>query len=279
MRSRPRQAQPHVGRMSTIRLALLILTSGTLSAAACADNGDIERSDGGGAIEGRGLGSPTRVDRRARSGGPDDARVDLVFADGQISGKSGCNQYGGPYEVDGTAISFGDLFGTTIACEQPLMNLESAYMGALDEVDEYQLGTDELMLTGECVRLGFDAEHAPEPLALVRTVWMLEAISVGSDAVASPLAGTEVTLELHADGSAGGSGGCNTFTSGFETEGQSIHFDPVASTRMACEPDVMDQEAAVFNGLESAAAFEIDGDLLTLRDADRRFLLSFRGTD
>jgi heat shock protein HslJ len=46
---------------------------------------------------------------------------------------------------------------------------------------------------------------------------------------------------------------------------------------MACETDVMDQEAAVFAGLESAATYEIVGDVLTLSDADGAFLVSFRG--
>ena len=40
---------------------------------------------------------------------------------------------------------------------------------------------------------------------------------------------------------------------------------------------VMDQEAAVFGALESSAAYEIVGDVLTLTDADGAFLVSFRG--
>jgi heat shock protein HslJ len=46
---------------------------------------------------------------------------------------------------------------------------------------------------------------------------------------------------------------------------------------MACEQGVMEQEAAVLGALESAATFEIVGDLLTLSDADGGFLVSYRG--
>jgi heat shock protein HslJ len=208
---------------------------------------------------------------------PADARVDVVFSAGEIAGQSACNRYGGPYEVDGSSISFGDLFSTNMACEQSLMDIESAYLSALGDVDAYEVSADELVLTGGDVRLAFDAEAAPEPLPLVGTAWSLEAVGSGVDAVSSPIAGTQVTLELQDDGSASGSGGCNQFNTSYETDGATISFGPVGSTQMACEQGVMEQEAAVLGALESAATFEIVGDLLTLSDADGGFLVSYRG--
>ena len=210
-------------------------------------------------------------------GAPEDARVDLLLDDGQASGASGCNRYMGSFQTDGSAISFGTLGGTQMACAQPLMDLEAAYLTGLGAVTEYEVSTDELVLSGDDVRLTFDAEAAPEPLPLVGTVWSLEAVGSGDDAVASPVAGTEVTLELREDGTVSGSGGCNSFNTSYETDGATIGFGPVASTAMACEQDVMDQEAAVFGALESAATFEIVGDVLTRSNADGGFLVSYRG--
>ena len=209
---------------------------------------------------------------------PDDARVDLQFEANAVAGTSGCNSYFGSYEVDGGSISFGTLGGTEMACEPALMQLESAYLAALGDVRNQQGSGGELVLSGDDVRLVFREDEAPEPEPLVGTTWRLESLALATDAVASPVAGTEVMLELLDDGSAAGSGGCNTFSTAYEVDGASIRFDPVASTRMACEPDVMTQETAVFGALESAASFDIEGDVLTLHDVDGGLLVSFRAS-
>ena len=211
-------------------------------------------------------------------GAPDDARVDLIFEDDAVAGTSGCNRYFGSYEVDGGSISFGTLGGTEMACAPSLMQLESAYLAALGDVRDQQVGGGELVLSGDEVRLVFREEEAPEPVPLVGTTWGLDSLALATDAVASPVAGTEVTLELLDDGSAAGSGGCNTFNTTYVVDGASIRFDPVASTRMACEPEVMTQETAVFGALESAASFDVEGDVLTLDDVDGGFLVSFRAS-
>jgi heat shock protein HslJ len=248
-----------------------------LLAASCADDG----ADGGSVDEGILEGVTWVLQRESIDelveGAPAEARVDLLLDGGEASGESGCNRYFGSFETDGSAISFGTLGGTQMACEQPLMDLESSYLTALGAVTEYEVGAEELILTGDDMQLVFVAEAAPQPLPLVGTAWSLEAIGTGADAVSSPIAGTEASLELADDGSAAGSGGCNRFNTSYEIDGASISFGPIGSTQMACETDVMDQEAAVFAGLESAATYEIVGDVLTLSDADGAFLVSFRG--
>ena len=45
---------------------------------------------------------------------------------------------------------------------------------------------------------------------------------------------------------------------------------------MACDPHLNAQEAAFFAALEQAATFTIEGNLLTLNDADGEFLVSLR---
>jgi heat shock protein HslJ len=129
------------------------------------------------------------------------------------------------------------------------------------------------------VRLVFREEAPPDPAPLIGTTWSLESIALGTDAVASLVACTDASLELGDDGSASGSGGSNTFSTAYETEGASVSFDAVVSARMACEAEVMTQEAAVFGTLESAASFDIEGDVLTLNDGDGEFLVSFRAVE
>lgn len=58
--------------------------------------------------------------------------VNLIFGeDGSVSGKSGCNQYGGSYTVEGDKIVFGPLMGTLMACDESRMAVEAAYLNAL----------------------------------------------------------------------------------------------------------------------------------------------------
>jgi heat shock protein HslJ len=267
-------AESRGGSMNRSVLVFVAILSA--AAAACAGGADGEGGDAG-ALEG-----VTWVLQRGpidelTTNAPEDARVDLLFEDGSIAGQFACNRYGGPYETEGSSITFGELFSTEMACEQPLMDVEAAYLSELGEVREFQVSAEGLVLTGAGVRLAFDAEASPEPRALVGTVWTLETVGTGGDGVASPVAGSEVTLELAEDGTATGSGGCNSFRTSYRTEGTSITFEPVAATEMACEPEVADQEASVFQALESASSLDIAGDLLTLNDADGGFLLAFRG--
>ena len=257
----------------------LALTLGLLASVfiACGNGGGSSVGDGATLEGATWVLDRTSIENLA-PGAPGDARVDLIFEDDAVAGTSGCNSYFGSYEVDGGSISFGPLGGTEMACEPALMDLESAYLAALGDVRDHQGGDGELVLSGDEVRLVFREEEAPEPVPLVGTTWRLESLALATDAVASPVAGTEVTLELLDDDSATGSGGCNTFRTTYVVDGTSIGFDPVASTRMACEPEVMSQETAVFGALESAASFGVEGDVLTLLDADGRFLVSFRAS-
>jgi heat shock protein HslJ/uncharacterized membrane protein len=49
----------------------------------------------------------------------------VVFGrDGQVSGKSGCNQFSGPYMLSGEGLSFGNLAQTKMACDSPAMEVE-----------------------------------------------------------------------------------------------------------------------------------------------------------
>ena len=72
----------------------------------------------------------------------------LKFEDGQISGTTGCNQYGGSYQIDGNSIEFGELFNTEMACVDPagLMDQEQQYLELLRSVNRFELVDGELTL-------------------------------------------------------------------------------------------------------------------------------------
>jgi heat shock protein HslJ len=81
--------------------------------------------------------------------------VTVVFADGQASGASGCNTFIGSYEAtDDGSLKFGPLASTMMACEAPLMAVETAYLGALDKVSAFAVDGD-LTLTGDDLTLSY----------------------------------------------------------------------------------------------------------------------------
>lgn len=72
-----------------------------------------------------------------------------------MQGTSGCNTYGGSYEADDGSISLGAMSMTEMACDEPLMALESAYLDALAGATGYQIGDAGLVLAGGQVALTF----------------------------------------------------------------------------------------------------------------------------
>ena len=115
--------------------------------------------------------------------------------------------------------------------------------------------------------------------------WLLLALAAallaggcGGDDDGPPLEGTEWALASGVDvpddadpptllleeGNASGFGGCNTFTGGYELDGDSISIGPLAGTLMACELQKMAVEGAYMPALEAADAWSIDGDELVV---------------
>ncbi len=68
----------------------------------------------------------------------------------------------------------------------------------------------------------------------------------------------QTTLEIRDDGIVTGMGGCNRYAGSATVSGSSIKFLPMASTRMACSPAVMRQEANFHAALEKVSAWRID---------------------
>ena len=70
----------------------------------------------------------------------------LEFDAGQISGTTGCNHYGGTYQIDEDSIYFEGVFSTEMACLEPdgLMEQERIYLELLRTADQFQLTDHEL---------------------------------------------------------------------------------------------------------------------------------------
>jgi heat shock protein HslJ len=218
---------------------------------------------------------------------PADARVTLeVVAEGdawQVGGTAACNSYFGTVTTDGTAWR-GDGFGSTdMACDEPRMAAESAYLAALMSVDQWQRpSADELVLTGPDVTLRF-AGLPPVPTAeLTASTWILDGLvtGVGADAaVSSTVAGAdEATLRLDPDGSMEASTGCRTFSGAWVETGDEILLttfgqrddspNVAADGTLECDEAVVAQEDHVLSVLGDGFRAEVDGQQLTLTSRD-----------
>jgi heat shock protein HslJ len=78
---------------------------------------------------------------------PADFTITAAFADGQMSGRSGVNRYGGPYTLGSDhAFAVRQLSSTEMAGPEPAMRAESAYMKLLGQARSYRLGKGRLTL-------------------------------------------------------------------------------------------------------------------------------------
>lgn len=76
----------------------------------------------------------------------------------------------------------------------------------------------------------------------------------------------QTTLDIRADGIVTGMGGCNRYAGSANTDGNTIKFLPMATTRMACSAPAMNQEARFHATLEKVRSWRVD-------QAQRKLLL------
>jgi len=210
----------------------------------------------------------------------DDVSMRLeLHGDDELSGTGGCNQFAGSWSRDGRdEIAFDVGPVTLMACDDSVMGQEAAFMEALAAARTFDLADDRLWL------FNADGREVAEfarlsPASLTRTEWQVVAFNDGSNQLTGVLEGTTLTALFDTDDRLSGHAGCNTYTTSFSRDGDSISIGPPGVTRMACDQPIMDQEARFLEALEQAASFELGHETLYLRAADGAILVWFRDID
>jgi heat shock protein HslJ len=205
---------------------------------------------------------------------PAGIEVTLRLDGGQADGTAACNHYGGGYSVSGDSLTFGPLAVTEMACEEPRMSLESAFLAALGATVSYRLDGAQLHLLDASGADLAVLSAAGAAQGTIEGAWQLAEIVQG-DMVA--LIQSDATVEFGADGSLTGSTGCNNLMSDYAVEGASLKVGPVATTKMACKDgSAQEAEAALLAALEAATAWEISPDgWLVLLGTDGAMLAGF----
>lgn len=198
-------------------------------------------------------------------------RITLQMEEGRISGSSGCNRYTGPIDVEADgSVTIGDLAGTMMACPEPVMAQEQTYLRLLRRADRVRMSGGRLEVV-----IGDDRVLVYERLqASLDGEWVLWGYDNGRQAIVSVQAGTEITARFEG-GVMAGTAGCNRYRSSCEVDGEELDLGPLMTTRMACAPEIMEQEARFLGLLERVASYRIDDTGLDLRDGDGRRILRF----
>jgi heat shock protein HslJ len=108
----------------------------------------------------------------------------------------------------------------------------------------------------------------PRPVTvqdLLGTEWMAE--DIGGAGVVD---GSHSTLHFTAATLVDGDTGCNRFSGPLAEDGATIHIGPLATTRRACAPALMDQERRYLMALAGVTGMKRENGLLILLDDSRQ---------
>ena len=89
----------------------------------------------------------------------------------------------------------------------------------------------------------------------------------------------DVFIRFEQDGRFFGNGGCNSIRGRFVTNGDAVLLGPAAATMMACPEEIMEQEFAFVQTLNSVRQFARSGTALTLSDMAGRVVMRLRQRD
>jgi len=191
--------------------------------------------------------------------------IDAKFAGVKVSGFAGCNVYTAAVAISGATIKIGPAATTAMACAPAISLVETAYLANLAKSATFTATAEALTIFGSDGKqlLSYGAASA-NPL---EGEWMVTGFNTGSQAVTSPIAGTTITATFTADGQVGGNSGCNSYSGTYKLDGTSLVVGPLATTMMACEQAISDQEQAFLAAFQTPTTVETSGAKVTLRDA------------
>ena len=84
------------------------------------------------------------------------------------------------------------------------------------------------------------------------------------------------TFRIDETGAISGKGFCNGYFASAKIDGSALAIDQAGSTQMACAPELMAADAALFNAFDKAASYRADADGLAIADKDGRDVLRFK---
>jgi heat shock protein HslJ len=197
------------------------------------------------------------------------------FPDSSILIQADCNQVIGTYTVEGSSITI--QMGPVILAACPPGSLSDQFVANLNEAAIYTIQDDKLLI-GLRMDSGTMQFAAPLSTDLAGTSWVVTGYNNGTQAVVSPIIGTELTATFGEDGNLTGSAGCNDYSASYQVDGNNISIGPVIATLKECgtPAGIMEQELQYLAALETAATYKIQGNFLEMRTAEGSLAVTFQ---
>jgi heat shock protein HslJ len=195
---------------------------------------------------------------------------------GNVAGNDGCNMYTGTYTINGSQLTIKLGATTMMACADPVMKQASVFALALSKTASFSVSGDKLTLKDSSGK-ELATFNTLQPASLAGTNWQATGINNGKGAVVSAATTSKSTALFGTDGKLSGNTGCNSYNTTYTTDGNKISIkSPMATTRMACDQALMDQETQYLAALAKAATYTLSESKLELRDATGALQVSYQ---
>lgn len=248
--------------MKAVRFGLLALV---LAVAGCGDKGTGPQGGGDSPLRDR-----TFLSTAVSEGGKpyplsEKTRVRLTFTgDGRLIADAGCNSMQGSVKLGGGTIEVSELGSTGIGCPGNLHEQDTWLSRFLSSKPAWKLDGTTLVVSSSSTEVTLADRKVAEPdLPLQGTKWTVDTLVDGEVASTTPNAGTawlvfdKETVQVSA--------GCNSGSGTYQVSGDILRIGDVATTRKACEPDLMTLETAVLGTLQGEVTYKIEANALTLK--------------
>lgn len=205
---------------------------------------------------------------------PPGASITARFAGGTLSGSVAGAPYRAAYLMD--ASGGGLRIAIDVPSDAPAVERDFHRLLASVHGGRLEAGRSLELLDGRGdVVLWFRRADAIGPGLAGR--FAVTVVRRGPDMVA-PATGGDPHLWFDPAGQVIGSVGVNRVRGPARTDGDAVHLGPLVTTRMAGEPDAMDEEADLLAALERVARYRVVDDGVVLLDADGGPLVGLRRT-
>lgn len=178
----------------------------------------------------------------------------------KATGFAGCNNFFGGYDIDEDALTFGPVGSTRMACPDLQLSLETEFLSALDQTNQWKIESEVLLLLHDSDVLARLTKEDNSELA--DTVWQWEKTHFNDDRKVVPADPKNYTVQFREDGTVNVKADCNQKggTYSASAEEKRLFIEITHSTMAAC-PEGSSEDEFV-RALSAAALYFIkDGEL------------------
>ncbi len=122
-------------------------------------------------------------------------------------------------------------------------------------------------------------EDDQEDLALDGRTWIMTTYAVTGamkDALPTPSVDAIFAAPRDGEGDLSGNGGINQYSGKYTVDGDKLTVGTISSTRKAGAPAVMQQETDYLLALQTAATYQIDGDILAIKNSSGVTVVTYK---